>query len=130
MSLSLIFLPKLVGNKLWISFYLSCLGVIGVFDSMLVFNWFINSQSLSFHVLSLLHSLSPLLLNSNKHMLDFGTVFLSSHILSFISSILFSLHVTFWKVFPELPSSSLILFLVGSDQNLFITVFFNIFIGV
>lgn len=29
--------PKLVGNKLWISFYLSCLRVIGVLNSMCAF---------------------------------------------------------------------------------------------
>ena len=86
MSLSLIFLWELLGSKHWISFYLLLLNVIGVLESVLVFNCFIIFQSLSFHVLSLLFSL--LLLNSNKHMLDFGTVFLSSLILSFVFSIL------------------------------------------
>ena len=57
MSLPLMFLPKLVGNKLWISFYLFCLGVIGVLYSMLAFNWFINFELLSFHVVLALFSL-------------------------------------------------------------------------
>lgn len=121
MSLPLMFLTKLVGNKLWISFYLLCLGVIGVLFSMLAFNWFINFQLLSFHVLFLLCSLWRK--NSDKCMIDFGTVFLPSHILSFVFFILFCLCVTFWNLFPDLPSSSLILFLVGSDLNLFFTFF-------
>jgi hypothetical protein len=62
-------------------------------------------------------------LRCNKHML------LSSYTLFCIFSFFYCLRVTFWKVFPNLPSNSLILCSSGSDcwLNLFITLFILIF---
>lgn len=61
---TLMFLPKLVGNKLWISFYLSCLGVIGVLYSVLAFMVYKFSAVIFSCVVFALFSLEERTLNS------------------------------------------------------------------
>lgn len=101
-------------------FLILCLSLIG----------FLTSQSLSFHILSLLCCPYHLFLNSNKHMLDVSTMSpLLSFFLLYFPSFFSPCYVL--EGISDLPFSSLTLFLVGSDLNLshFKFGFYNFFVS-